>query len=147
VLKVKTLKQVKDQALLSERVTAMLAELFGAIALLVAGTGLYGLMAYSVAERTREIGLRMALGARQSGILWLVARESLAPIAIGLAIGIPLALVAARMVAHMLYGLSSHDPLTLAGALAALITAMMVAGYLPVRRGMNVDPMVALRHE
>jgi predicted permease len=147
VLNMRTLKQVEDQALLNERMTAMLSELFGAIALLVAGTGLYGLMAYTVAQRTRELGLRMALGARPGGILWLVLRESLALIAAGLAIGIPLALAAARLVGHMLYGLSPNDPLTLAVALLALVMAMLLAGYLPARRAMKVDPVEVLRYE
>jgi predicted permease len=147
VLMMRTLAQVKDQALLNERLTAMLSELFGGLALLLVATGLYGLMAYNVAQRTREMGIRMALGAPQASILWMVLRETLILIIIGLGIGIPCALMAAKLIAHMLFGLSPHDPLTLGAVLLALILATAVAGYIPARRATKVDPMVALRYE
>ena len=147
VLMMGTLEQVKDQALSTERLTAMLSELFGGLALLLVATGLYGLMAYNVAQRTREMGIRMALGAPQASILWMVLRETLTLIMIGLAIGIPCALMAAKLIAHMLFGLSPHDPLTLGAVLLALVFATVLAGYLPARRATKVDPMVALRYE
>jgi predicted permease len=147
VLMMRTLEQVKDRALLNERLTAMLSELFGGLALLLVATGLYGLMGYNVAQRTRELGVRIALGAPQASILWMVLRETLTLIIIGLAIGIPCALMAAKLIAHMLFGLSPHDPLTLGAVLLALILATVLAGYIPARRATKVDPMVALRYE
>jgi predicted permease len=147
VLMMRTLEQVKEQALLNERLTAMLSELFGGLALLLAATGLYGLMGYNVAQRMREMGIRMALGAPPASILWMVLRETLTVIIIGLAVGIPCALMAAKLIAHMLFGLSPHDPLTLGAVLLALIFATGLAGYIPARRATKVDPMVALRYE
>ena len=147
VLSTRTLKQLKSEALLNERVTAMLSELFGGLALLLVATGLYGLMSFSVAQRTREMGIRMALGAHQAGILWMVQRETLILIIVGLAIGIPSALLAARLTAHMIFDLSPHDPSTIAAALLALISVALVAGYIPARRVTKVDPIVALRYE
>ena len=147
VLSARTLGQVKDGALLNERLTAMLSELFGGLALLLVATGLYGLMSYSVAGRTREMGIRMALGARPAGILWMVWRETLALVALGLLIGIPAAWLAARLIAHMVYGLSPHDPLTFAAVLLVLVAVTTIAGYFPARRATRVDPLRALRHE
>jgi predicted permease len=147
VLMSRTLKQVKDQSLLNERLTAMLSELFGGLALLLVATGLYGLMAYNVAQRMREMGIRMALGAPPASILWMVLRETLTLIIIGLAIGIPCALMAAKLIAHMLFGLSPHDPLTLGAVMLALILATVLAGYIPARHATKVEPIVALRYE
>ena len=147
VLSARTLEQVKNGALLNERLTALLAELFGALAVLLVATGLYGLMSYRVAGRTREMGIRLALGARPSAILWMVWRETLALVAIGLLAGIPAALLAAPLIAHMIYGLSAHDPATLAAVLFVVVAATAVAGYLPARRATHVDPMRALRDE
>ncbi len=147
VLSIRTLEQVKNQALLNERVTAMLSELLGGLALLLMATGLYGLVAYSVAQRTREIGIRIALGAHKATVLWMVLRETLTLIAIGLAIGIPCALMSARLIAHMIFDLSPRDPLTLGAVLLAVIAATVFGGYVPARRATKVDPMVALRYE
>jgi hypothetical protein len=147
VLSARSLDQVKDGTLLNERLTALLAELFGALAVLLVSTGLYGLMSYSVAGRTREMGIRLALGARPSAILWMVLRETLALVTIGLLAGIPSALLAAPLIAHLIYGVSAHDPVTLAAVLFVVVAATAVAGYLPARRATHVDPMQALRHE
>ena len=143
----KTLKQADDQALINERMTAALSEVFGGLALLLAAIGLYGLMAFAVTRRTHEIGIRMALGAPRRELLWMVLGQTVRLVGIGLAIGVPCALAASRALAHMLFGVSPGDPLTLAAVSLALLIAGLAAGYIPATRATRVDPMVALRHE
>lgn len=104
-------------------------------------------MAYAVTQRTREIGIRFALGAKRSSALKLVLRETLLLVGVGVGIGLPCALVATRLIRHMLYGVSPSDPVTLAWVVCALLAVGALAGYLPARRAMRVEPMVALRHE
>jgi predicted permease len=147
VFDVKTLAEQVDDSLVGERMTASLSSLFGMLALTLASVGLYGLMAHAVARRTSEIGLRMALGAPQGQILAMVMREMLLLVAVGLAIGIPTAVAASRLVASQLYGVRPDDPLTLAGATALMMTVVALAGYLPARRASRVDPIQALRCE
>jgi predicted permease len=132
-------------SLRQERLFARLATLLGTIALLLAAIGLYGLLAYNVARRTPEIGVRMALGAARGRVLWMVLRESLVLALLGLMAGVPLALAGTRMLDTMLFGLASRDPATLAAAAAILIVLAATAGYLPARRAARVDPLVALR--
>jgi macrolide transport system ATP-binding/permease protein len=126
---------------------ARLSEVFAFLALAIAGVGLYGTMSYNVARRINEIGIRMALGARQGRVIRMVLREVLTLIAVGLAIGVPVALATSKFVASFLYGMKPNDPLTLGIALAALIAAALVAAYAPARRASRIDPMSALRHE
>jgi ABC-type antimicrobial peptide transport system permease subunit len=133
--------------MLKERLLATLSSVFGALALLLACVGLYGLMAYAVARRTSEIGIRLALGARPHRILWLVLRETFALTLAGLAMGVPLALWAARYARSALFGIGTADPLTMAVTVATLIGTPILAGHLPARRAVRVDPMVALRYE
>jgi ABC-type antimicrobial peptide transport system permease subunit len=133
--------------MLKERLLATLSSFFGALALLLACVGLYGLMAYAVARRTPEIGIRLALGARRDSIMWLVLRETIGLTLAGVALGIPLALWAARYVKSVLFGISPSDPLTVAATVATLVGVAALAGYIPARRAINVDPMVALRYE
>jgi predicted permease len=147
VFSIKTVRQNIDRSILQERVTAMLSTFFGALALLLAAIGLYGLMAYAVTQRTREIGIRMALGAKRSGVLRIVLREVIVLVGTGVGIGLPCALAATRLIGHMLYGVSPNDPVTLAWVVGALLAVGLLAGYLPARRAMRVDPMVALRYE
>ena len=147
VLEARPLSEQVSRSLLQERVTAMFSEFFGGLCLLLASVGLYGLMAYSVTRRTREIGIRMALGAQRQRVLWMILRETIALILAGIAIGIPCALFATRLIAAQLFGLSPRDPLTLAIVGFVLLGVGTLAGYVPSRRAMNVDPMVALRHE
>jgi ABC-type antimicrobial peptide transport system permease subunit len=136
-----------DRSILQERLTAMLSAFFGALALLLGAIGLYGLMAYGVTQRIPEIAIRFALGAPRSTVQWMVLRETLVLALIGVAIGVPCAVMASRFIASMLFGLSAHDPVTLAVAVTVLLAAAALAGFLPSRKAMRVDPIVALRHE
>jgi predicted permease len=146
-LRTKTISQVIDGELVSERVTAMLSSFFAALALLLASIGLYGLMSYAVTRRTREIGIRVAVGAQRENVLWLVLRETLALALLGIAIGIPCALAASRLIAGMLFGLSSNDPSTTVAISLLLLAVAVLAGYLPARKASAIDPIVALRTE
>ncbi|HMD86017.1 MAG TPA: ABC transporter permease [Terriglobia bacterium] len=136
-----------SNSLSTERMIASLSTVFGFLATLLAAIGLYGVMAYSVAQRRREIGIRMALGAEPGRVIWMVMRDVLLLVAIGVAVGVPTALALMRMVATQLYGLSAHDPSTLALATAGLSLVACAAGYLPALRASRLDPMVALRYE
>jgi predicted permease len=129
------------------RLIAQLSSFFGVLALLLAGIGLYGVMAYNVLRRTNEIGIRMALGALSGHVLGMVLRESLLIVGLGVAAGIPVALGLARLVSNQLFDLSSSDPATLAGAVLVLVAVSALSGFVPARRASKVDPMVALRYE
>lgn len=128
-----------------ERLIARLAALFGLLTLVIASVGLYGITSYQVTRRTGEIGLRMALGADRNRVVAMVMRGALMQVAIGLLIGIPIALVAARSMADQLYLVKSYDPLSLATAIAVLFVSAAVAGFIPGRRAATIDPMQALR--
>jgi predicted permease len=130
-----------------ERLISRLTELFGLLALVLASVGLYGITAYSVARRTNEIGVRMALGANRSHVVVMVMRRALVLVAIGLAIGIPVALLGGRLMRTQLYGVSTYDPLTLAGAVLVLAAFATLAGFIPARRAASIEPMHALRQE
>ncbi len=135
------------QSLSPDRLLAMLSTFFGALALLLATIGLYGVMSYNVARRRGEIGIRMALGAERSKVVRMVLGETALMVAIGLALGVAVALAAARLVQSFLFDMKPTDPATLAGALVILALAGVFAGYLPARRAARMDPMVALREE
>jgi len=147
VSRTRTVAQVADQFLVPERVTAVLSGFFAALALLLASVGLYGLMSYAVARRTREIGIRVALGAGRENILWMVLREALALALLGLALGVPCALAASQLIASMLFGVSPSDLPTMAAVSLLLLIVALVAGYLPARHASVIDPAVALRSE
>jgi ABC-type antimicrobial peptide transport system permease subunit len=136
---------VSDRTLVAERAIAILSTAFAAAGLLLAGIGLCGLMSYTVTRRTREIGIRMALGSQPGSILRMILRETLLLTLAGIAIGAPCALAAARLIAHALFGLSPLDPLTLVAACGMLFAAGAIAGYVPARRTLKSDPMAALR--
>lgn len=146
-LRTETAPQVMAQTLVVEQGTAALSAFFASLALLLASIGLFGLMSYSVSRKTHEIGIRVALGAQQQNVRRMVLREAITLGVIGIAIGIPCALGASRMLASILFGISSTDPPTLATASLLLLGVAVSAGYLPARRAMRVDPMVALRCE
>ncbi|MCI0389447.1 MAG: ABC transporter permease [Acidobacteria bacterium] len=144
---VKTLVAQIDESLAQERLVASLSGFFGLLALLLSCVGLYGIMAYTVARRTREIGIRLALGAQPGNVLWLVMRETLLLVLIGVATGLPAALATTRLISTLLFELTANDPLTIALATSLLIAVAALAGYLPARRAARVDPMVVLRQE
>jgi len=136
-----------DESIVPERMLARLASFFGALALLLAAIGLNGTLAYAVNRRSREISIRMALGAQRGQVVLLVLGETLLLIALGTALGIPLAMVSARLVSSQLYGIQSFDPPTLIGAFVVLLLTAGMSGYLPARRAASIDPMQALRTE
>jgi predicted permease len=147
ILNARSLGELVDQSLTRERLLAQLCVFLGALALVLASVGLYGVLSYSIARRTNEIGIRMALGARQGTVLGMVLRETSLVVAIGIAIGVPVALALTRVVSSQLYGLKATDPLTIVAASLVLAAVAMFAGYLPARRASRVDPLVALRYE
>jgi predicted permease len=128
-----------------ERLISRLTALFGLLALVLASVGLYGITAYSVARRTSEIGLRMALGANRGNVLALVLRAASWQVGLGLAIGIPVSLLAGRLMSSQLYGVSTYDPWTLAGAVVVLSAFAAIAGFIPAKRASSIEPMHALR--
>jgi predicted permease len=136
-----------EQSLRTERLFARLATLLGGVAVLLSAIGLYGLLAYGVARRTPEIGLRMALGAERGVVRWMILRESLVLAIAGLLFGIPTALAGARVLRSMLFGLAPTDPATITVASLAMLALAIVAGYIPARRASRVEPMTALRSD
>jgi ABC-type antimicrobial peptide transport system permease subunit len=144
---VKTQVEQIDQMISEERTFARLCTGFASLALLIACVGLYGTMAYTVARRTSEIGVRMALGALRSRIVWMVLREVLAVAAAGVIVGLGAAWATTRLVESYLFGLKQHDPGVLAAAVFVLILAAVAAGSAPAWRAARIDPLVALRHE
>ena len=147
ILDVTTLRSRAYASLHQQRMIAMFCNLFGLLALLLASIGLYGTLAYSVVRRTNEIGIRMALGAQHPQVLWMVLRESVVLVILGLSIGLPLALAATRWIKSFLFGVSTMDPLGISAAVFLMAAVSLFAGYLPARRATQVDPMTALRHE
>jgi len=147
IYRMRTLDQQLDKSLMSERLLASLSGVFGLLATLLAAIGLYGVMAYMVVRRTREIGIRMALGANRGSVVWLVMREVLLLSAIGVAIGGAGAYAATRLVQKQLFGILPTDALTMALSALGIATVALVAGYLPARRATAIDPMRALRWE
>jgi predicted permease len=147
ILSVKTAQTLVDENIVAERLIAKLSSFFGALAVLLAAIGLYGVMSYAVARRTSEIGLRMALGARQGTVASMVLREILILAGVGCAVGLLSAFALTRYVSGLVYGLTPTDPLTFGGSIALLLTVAVLSGYLPARRAARIDPVVALRHE
>ncbi len=147
IYNVSTMERTIEEAVFTERMLAILSAAFGILATVLAAIGLYGLMSYTVARRTREIGIRIALGAERRSVVWLVLREVATLTAIGIAVGVPAALLLARLVSSQMFGLSATDPVTLAAAAVTLAIVGLLAGWLPARRAAAVQPVRALRYE
>ncbi len=147
ILDMLSLTEQLDLNFNQDKLIARLTELFGLLALVIACVGLYGVTAYSVARRTNEIGIRMALGADRRRVVWLVLRGALLQLGLGLAAGIPITLAGGRLMASQLYGVKSYDPLILVVATVVLTACALVAGFVPARRAASIDPVQALRTE
>jgi predicted permease len=144
---ISTLAEQVDESVANQRLIARLSAFFGLLAAFLVCMGIYGLLSYAVARRTSEIGVRMALGARRSNVLWLILREILALVAIGIAFGVPVALEGNHLAVKLLYGLSPADPVSLLAAIFMLAAIAVLAGYLPARKASLVEPSIALRCE
>jgi len=147
VTDVATMPEVISDSMAEPRFRTLLLCLFAAMALVLAATGILGVISYSVSCRTNEIGIRVALGASQGSILRMVLRETLMLTAAGLAVGIPGALLGSRLLTHLLFGVSVDDPATLTAVAFTLAAVAAIAGYIPARRAATVEPIVALRYE
>jgi putative ABC transport system permease protein len=145
--KFRTFSQVYSASLGSRRFNLILIGFFGMIALLLATAGVFGVMAYSITRRTREIGVRVALGARSRDVLTMILGQGLRTIFIGVAIGLAGSLALTRTLASLLFGVTATDPLTFAAVVLLLVGTALLACYIPARRATRVDPMVALRYE
>jgi putative ABC transport system permease protein len=147
IYSIKTMEQVVSESVAQQRLAALLIGVFACLALLLASVGIYGVMAYSVTQRTHEIGIRMALGAQPSNVLGLVLKQGMVLVIIGIVLGLGAALALTRVVSSLLYGVSATDPLIFAsiGGLLALIA--LIAILIPARKATHVDPMVALRYQ
>jgi len=147
VFSMRTLNEQMENSLSTERLVASLSSAFGIVASVLAGIGIYGVIAYSVSGRTREIGIRTALGARRADVAWLVMREALLIVGIGLLAGLPAALGLSQFARAQLYGISPNDPTALVWATGGILVITLIAVYVPARRAMGIDPMRALRWE
>jgi predicted permease len=147
VVELQTMGEAVNETLVQERFVAQVGGAFSVFALLLACVGLYGVMSYAVARRTNEIGVRMALGAQRSDVVWLVMREVSLLVALGVVVGLALATATTRLVSALLFDLTPNDPATIVLATMLMIAVAALAGYLPARRAMQVDPLAALRHE
>lgn len=147
ILRMNTLDSQIEKSLDQQKMVTKLCSIFGLLALLLASVGIYGTLAYSVAGRTNEIGLRMAIGAQRRNVIWLILRDSLLLTGVGVVLGLPLALSGTRWLKSFLYGVKGTDPLAIAFAVLLILALALLAGYLPARRAAGIDPMRALRHE
>jgi ABC-type antimicrobial peptide transport system permease subunit len=147
VTSIRTQAAALDQVMSQEIMFAKLCSAFAILALVIACVGLYGTMSYNVARRTGEIGIRIALGAQRGRVVGMVVREVFLLAVLGLAIGLPTALAASKLVKSFLFRMNPNDPLAVTLAVATLLGSALLAGYAPARRASRIDPMVALRHE
>jgi len=147
VYNVQTMNEVVSNSFAARRLSMMLLGVFAALALVLACVGIYGVISYLVGQRTHEIGVRMALGAQQNDVLRLIIGHGARMALVGVAIGIVAAMGLTRLMANQLFGVSPHDPITFAGVAVLLIIVAVAACYIPARRAMRVDPIIALRYE
>jgi putative ABC transport system permease protein len=145
--KPQTIRQHIDESIFQDRLLATVGGFFGGLALLLAAVGLYGVVAYGMARRSREIGIRIALGARRRAVLWMALRDALALVSAGLLLGLPFAWAAARAVSSVLFGVKPADALTFGGTAAVLLAVGLGAAFAPARRAASIDPVQVLRHE
>jgi ABC-type antimicrobial peptide transport system permease subunit len=143
----KTLEAQLDETLLTDRLIALLSAGFGLLATVLASIGLYGVMAFVVARRRKELGIRLALGAQPGLVIWLVMKEVLILLTIGLAVGIPAAMALGRLVSAQLYGIQPYDGLVAGSTMLLLIVVSAAAGFIPAHRASRIDPILALRYE
>jgi ABC-type antimicrobial peptide transport system permease subunit len=141
------MKEVVGETLATDRMITQLSTVFGGLAMVLACIGLYGVMAYVVSGRINEIGIRLALGAQPSRVLWLILRESLLLVVIGMLIGLPVVFAAGKWVSSLLFGVAPADPGAIATSMVLMFLVGATACYVPARRAMRVDPMVALKYE
>jgi putative ABC transport system permease protein len=144
---IETMEAVLSDSIARQRFSALLLGVFGLVALLLAAVGIYGVMSYTMAQRTHEIGLRMALGARKWDVLKLAVGQALKLVLVGVGAGLAASLILTRVMTSLLFGVSSTDPVTFAGISLVLVAAGVLASYIPARRATKVDPMIALRYE
>jgi predicted permease len=147
VFSLKTLDELVSAGLVREHIVSTLSACFGGFALLLASIGLYGTLSYTVSQRTRETGIRCALGAGRAAVIWLVVRQVLKAVVLGVLAGLPVSLAAAWAIRSLLYGVAPSDPWILVAVVVAIASVATVAGYFPARRASRIDPMVALRYE
>jgi predicted permease len=147
ISRITTLDEQVTRSITNQRLVAQLSAFFGLLAVFLSCIGIYGLMSYIVSRRTNEIGIRIAIGASRADVRWLVMREIVLLVAVGIAVGIPVTLAGSRFVTNMLFGMSGVNWISLVASVASLLLVGLIAGYLPARRASRVDPMVALRYE
>jgi hypothetical protein len=140
-------REIVNRTLVTERLVAHVSAAFAFVALLIACIGLYGILAYAVVRRRREIGVRIAVGASPGAVEWMMLRESLALVAVGFLVGVPAAMAVTRLASSMLFGLAPGDPATIVATLAILMMATLAAAYLPARRAATIDPIQAMKSE
>jgi putative ABC transport system permease protein len=147
VFNVRTMEQLVSESIAPRRFSALLMVIFGFVALVLASIGLYGMMSYSVAQRTSEIGIRVALGAQRRDVLTMVIKQAIGLALLGVVAGLVTALALARLLRNLLFGVGAADPLTFGVVAFVLLAVAFLASFVPARRAAKVDPMIALRHE